>query len=428
MAASAPPDERPEPAAVDATRDEHDNERELVDVGALSTASARPASAAPAAIVRGRVLLPGGQPAAGADVRAGNQSANAADDGAFTLEVRSRDDDLAAWLVGYQPVIVADVAQLPDVVAARAIDVMLPGTALTIDGWLVAADGTPAKGWHVHLHGGATPVDDSELPVLTAEDFAAGVRDPEDRNEQRPRRISPNLLEIGDDGAFLFGGLRRGQDYVLRAWNEDTLQTALSPPLRAGTRGYRFSVPPGSFREHVRGRAIDRHGGPIAGVRVRLTMRVHKSGHSESYETGQSVQADADGRFAFTQVIREDLLLRFDGEHVVSHYHEFRANDPGDDVLVRLGMLCRFRVEPDPDAIAPASFRVLDAQQQPLRLTRQVMKETQRALRIRIAPDDPWRDMTVSDEAAWLLFEVAEREVRRVPLQLRRGELNVVRG
>ncbi|MFY9341013.1 MAG: hypothetical protein WAT39_00895 [Planctomycetota bacterium] len=341
--------------------------------------------------------------------------------------MRSPDDDLCAWLVGYEPAVVADVAQLPDVLAGRPIDVPLRGASSTIDGWLVLADGTSAKGWRAHLHGGTTPVDDSQLPALTAEDLAAGGGDDVDPNSQRPVRINPNLRETGDDGAFTFGGLRRGQDYVLRAWNQQTLQTASSSPVLAGTRGYRFVVPPGSFREHVNGRAIDRNGGGVPGVLVRLTMRAHKHGARESYETGQRVQTDGEGRFRFAQVIREDLLLRFDGEQVMSAQHELRANDPGIDLLVRLSMLCRFRVEPDPNAPAPTSIRVLDTQQQPLRITYQLGKDRMAGQRIRW-PDVAGQDLGVSDEAVWLVLEVEQREVRRVPLHLRSGVATVVRG
>ena len=431
--AAAAEQQEPEPAqpatSDAATRDaEAENEREAVFVPPPEDTTPGAKKTSFTQTVRGRVLHADNTPAAGAGVRAGKAATTAADDGTFTLDVRSPDDDLAAWLAGQEPALVPDVAQLPEVIAGRTIDVVLPGAALTIDGWLFGPDGRPAKGWRLHLHGGAIPVDDSSLPVLSAEDLAAGASVRNDPRGRWQRGVNPNERDIGDDGAFVFGGLRRNRDYVLRAWNQHTLQTAVSPPLRAGTRGYTFVVPQGSFREQVRGRAIDRQGGAIAGVRVRLTMRVHKSRGGESYETGQTVLTDADGRFAFVQVIREDLLLRFDGDQVVTLYHELRADEPGDDVLVRLGTLCRFRFEPSAFAARPTSFRVLDTQGQPLRMMRKASEQIQNGPRLEWKDGDDAREIMVSDEAAWLSIEVDAREVRRVPLQLGRDEVAVVRG
>lgn len=327
----------PVPPSPETAEREHDGERALV--------AAADASLPATVTVRGRVLLGNGDAASGASVHAGRHSTTTRIDGTFVLQVDGSGVDLVAWLEGQQPAVVADVAQRPEVVAGRTLDVVLPGPPLTIDGWLRLADGRPAVGWKLMLHSGGLDVGHGGLPRATAEDLAiAGRATWDERGEpnvgsMRGNGGHPNVRTIGEDGAFEVRGLRAGASYGLRAWNESTLQTVLSPPILAGTRGYVFVVPEGRWRERVRGRAIDRHGAALEGVRVRLTMRVHVDGGSESYQTGQEVRTDAAGRFEFARVPHQDLLLRFNRNGLASHYHELPAEAVADDLLIRLDRL-----------------------------------------------------------------------------------------
>ncbi|MBX3465263.1 MAG: carboxypeptidase regulatory-like domain-containing protein [Planctomycetes bacterium] len=386
--------------------------------------------------VFGRARHDTGEPADGARIAVGRQRTHAGPDGAFRLDSTNDDDALVATLAGCEPAVVDAVARHPDVEAGRQLEVVLRRTALTIRGVLVGVDGGPCPGWNLCLHGGTTPAGHDGLPELSAEDFAAGakaveapVADERDLLSGKPRQHNPNHRIVGDDGAFVVAGLRPGRHYVLRAWNESTLQTVLSSPVAAGTQGYRFVVPPGEWRDRAYGRAIDRHGGPIAGVRVRLTMRVHDngSGHT-SYQTGQEVRTDADGRFAFQRVPREDLLLRFDGPDVESLYREFPAAEAGLDLLVPLACRLRFRIEPTPALPVPTSVLVLDAAHKPLRLEQQIAEGTSRGGERMDLPASGVAEFTVGDAAAWLVLERDGAELRRLPLQLRRGEIAIVRG
>lgn len=383
----------------------------------------------PGTTVHGRVLLANRAPAAGAGLHAGGSSTHADAGGAFTLVVDDPNADLVAWHPGQQPVVLTEVALHPDVVAGRAIEVVLAGTPLQIDGWLRLADGTPATGWHLMLHGGTLPSGDAGLPPASAEDFAAGAGAPNaDRSSLMHVRDHPNVMAIGDSGAFAVHGLRLGCAYTLRAWNASTLQTVVSAPIPAGTRGYIFVVPPGSWRDRVRGRTIARDGAPVHGVRVRLSMRVHQNGDSEAYETGQEVRTDADGWFSFLRVPHEALLLRFDGDDVVSSQHELGAHAPADDLLIQLQTLCRLRCLRAPDTPRACSLRVLDAQQNDLRVTWEgVAGHRHGGTRIQWPEGEPSIQLGVSDAAVWLILEVDGTEVRRVAVNLRRDEMTVIR-
>ena len=202
-----------------------------------------------------------------------------------------------------------------------------------------------------------------------------------------------------------------------------------SPAILAGTSGYRFVVPPGDWRERVYGRVIDRRGGAIADVRVRLTMRVHTSARGESYETGQEVRTGADGRFEFHRVVREDLLLRFDGRDVQSKYEELPAAAAGEDLLVVLGCECALRFEPAPGLPAPTAIRVLDQDDKALRIERQIdVGTTEAGSRLAIPAGSSPVVLRVGDSACWLVRECEGHGERRVRVWVQRGELTKVQG
>jgi hypothetical protein len=396
---------------------------------------------APVRVLHGRVRLPTGEGTL-ASVRVGKRTLATAADGVFAIEVHEG-DGLLAWRREYEPVQIADVMRFTD---GEPLDVALRGKACSIDGVLVTVDGAPCKGWKVDLCGGTLDCGNTELPKLSVEDLVASGRSANDRvflgrvafDDGADGRVlrdhtvlseNPNECPIGDDGAFRIGGLRRGHVYELRAWNEKTLQTVRSGPIAAPASGYRFVAPTGEWRERVHGRVIDRRGAPLAGVQVRLTMRVHKNGGSESYETGQTVVTAADGAFTFTHVPCIDLLLRFNGSEVVSLYREFPGNEPADDLVVPLVCQGSFRFESATGVPVPTSLRVLDAGGRALRTSRQLGEGRSVSGERLVWPgDDPNEVFEVSDDAAWLVLEVKGGELRRVPLLLARGEVRLVHG
>jgi hypothetical protein len=236
---------------------------------------------------------------------------------------------------------------------------------------------------------------------------------------------NPNLQHIGSDGAFRVGGLLRGREYVLHAWDERTMRTAFSPPVAAGTARFLFTVADVACRERVDGRTVDRYGSPLAGVLVRLTMRVHEAPGYISFHSGQEVRTGPDGAFELRQVPCQDLLLRFDGDHIVSLERELAADDPGTGLLVTMAALCRFRYEAR--ALTATSLSVLDADEHPMRLIRQTgTGRSEGGYRFPVESGAS-AELQARDEAAWLVLEAGGRVLHKLPIQLQRGEVNVLR-
>ncbi|HEX6811582.1 MAG TPA: carboxypeptidase-like regulatory domain-containing protein [Planctomycetota bacterium] len=409
--------------------------REVAPESELAEPSRLPAAphaerVAAAGELKGRVLFETRSPAAGASVRIGATETKAGPDGSFALprdKVGSA-DDLVATLTGYEPAVIESVAQSEAFRSDRVLEVVLPGMAWSIDGFLLDMNGAPCEGWKLELHRG-TDCGQISFPNVLAEDLAAGARvqavDPRAAPAGAAQAVNPNMQTIGTDGAFHIGGLRRGRQYVLRAWNERTLRTVFSDPIPAGAARYVFRVGAADNRERVWGRAVDRSGAPIADVRVRLTMRVHEVPGRTSYQTGAHVRTGGDGTFEFKDVPRENLLLRFDHRDIDSYYHDLLAEDPGADLRIQLACLCRFRYEALPGAAAARSLRVLDANEKGLRITRQIGENSTESRTWYEIASGRSPDLMVSDAAAWLSLQFGDGSEKRVPMQLLRGQVTI---
>jgi hypothetical protein len=378
--------------------------------------------------VRGRVDFADGSPAASARVRAGERSTRADASGLFTLDVSDPDQALAAWLPTYQPAVVATVLHHPDVVADRQLVLVLPGPALTIEGRVTTSDGAPAQGWWLHVHSGGTVIEPGQLPALTAEDFAHGAAPGVSSPPLHARQYNPNLQMLGEGGTFTFGGLRSGHEYVLRAWHDETLQSATTLPIRAGTRGYNFVLPPADWRPPVTGRVVNSRGEGVAGVAVHVQTSLHRNVVRSSFNPGPMVTTDAQGRFTLERVLRDDVEIRYLGNGMLDGTWQLRANDPGQDLVLRIATWCKFRFEPLPQQPPPTSLRVLDAQLQPMSFQRLAPNERGGDNRHAWPGGDPAHEFAVSDAAAWLVLEVDVKEVRRVPLRVSGGATTIVRG
>jgi hypothetical protein len=383
--------------------------------------------------LKGRVLYDTLAPANGAHVRVGATEVQVEPDGSFVLQrdrVGSK-DDLVATLEGWEPAVIEDLAQTPEFRSDDVLEVVLPCRSSAIDGFLVEIGGAPCEGWQLELYHG-TDCGLVSFPNMLAEDLAAGGRvqkqDPRTLPTGADQVVNPNLQKIGKDGAFCIKGLRRGKDYVLRAWNERTLRTVISEPIPAGTSRYVFTVPNAEKRDRVWGRVVDRRDMPIADVRVRLSMRVHEAEGRTSYQTGGQVRSGADGSFEFKDVPREPLLLRFDGKEIDAYYHELPADDPGVNLQIKVACLCRFRYEALPGVAAALSLRVLDANEKPMRITRQLGQGSTESNTHYAIENGRSPDLMVNDTAAWLLLQTADGHQRRVAMPLSRGDIAIVRG
>ncbi len=131
--------------------------------------------------------------------------------------------------------------------------------------------------------------------------------------------------------------------------------------------------------------------------------------------------------FEFTEVPRQDLLVRFKGKDLDPDQYELLAADPGQDLRIVLGAMCRFRFEDRSGLVTAASLRMLDAREQPLSMTREITPGHTTQTSWFAIENGRSPELLVSDAAAWLVVEADGRVLVRRSIGLVRGTMNVLR-
>ena len=163
----------------------------------------------------GIVLLPGGEPAAGARVVLAQQQARCDREGRFELDlapVRSG-ADLLAFAPGHEPVLQPAFGATLGRGGEHSVRLVLGPETLTLGGVVLGAQDRTLEGWTVELDG----------PDVLA-DF--GLRD---------------VVRTGANGRFVLEDVPAGV-HVVRAWKDRRDLAFFSPPTSAGETGIRILV------------------------------------------------------------------------------------------------------------------------------------------------------------------------------------------
>ena len=308
----------------------------------------------------GRVLHASGGPAPFAIVQLGELKAKADGDGRFELALKTNgpfnrwdsNSALVATLPGFAPAIRPRFGRgLRDFLKNdRTVELVLPGVAGAIAGFVIDADGSPSEGWRIKLLDG-TVVSENDFFPLYAEDAAA--------QPEADARKGYNVTD--EDGAFRLGGLVPDRTYRLRAWNPRTLQIIESEPIHTGTTGVILQVRNDPPRTLVDGMVVSMDGEPLADVRCRLTMNEHTTGRSTWATTAQEVRTGPDGRFAFENVAHSKVYIRFNGHGSTARVH-LTPGDEYRDIRVEIIRKGPFRFESTEGADGPTHIAVVSAE------------------------------------------------------------------
>lgn len=265
-------------------------------------------SATVVALLEGTVLHESGEPATEARVTLGDHETWTDDDGHFALSSRnvSPDDDLFAFKKGYLPARIPMIGAhfhegtLPPL--QLGMKLILGGPALEIAGELRSEDGTPLSGWVVTATRAA---DDDVIPTEPGDDTAGG----DWANTSLPGGESGDEMALTSNpgGGFRIPGLAGGE-YVVHAYDPETLLSLHSAPLGAGSEGVELCLADNAWRDRLEGRVLRDDGLPLADARVRVALRV-ESGSERWVEHGLTALTDQHGCFYLPEVPRHGISL-----------------------------------------------------------------------------------------------------------------------
>jgi len=385
----------------------------------------RSARAEPAQLV-GTVVDPEGGPVEGAWVALGAASTRSGPAGSFALERGSEDalrrelpdgSPLRAVKAGYLP---AELARPREGAWPEPLVLQLGGAPLAITGRVVDAEDEPvpfAELWTSgETHFGYIAIEGAEMAMRAGTSIEGILRG--DPWTWRTRADSRGRFELR-------GLLPR--DYRVHALDKARL-LATEASLPAGLREAVLRMPREELHDLVAGRVTSLSGEPLAGLEVVLERA---PGGPESSELdrlgGHAATTDADGRFRFEHVSRAADLARVSGLELGLMGFERRLG-PEDDVE-HLELAVPLRVHVQIDGGEGADFdrvALLDAGGDKLVLSVQHGQSAFALQEIRLEHGRT-ESFSVSETARTLVLYAQGAELRRVRLELVRGELNTIR-
>ena len=368
-------------------------------------------------MLAGRVVDPAGAPVAGALVSLGARCATAAADGTFRLDRSDAREATVLWAVhaGRLPAV---WQALPDPVTGAPswpewIELELGGEPLELAGRVVDQDGAPRPDVLVWID------DPTEFGVLDSDD-GAHVEFLCSPVESTYSSGDPYFRSTRTDaqGRFRIQGLLE-REYRVGLLHAETLERATSGPHAAGP-GELELVLPRPEPAPLEVRLLSRSEQPVAGASIGLNVAIFGGVHHPR----SSATTDAEGRVRFEGVAGSPLSLWIRGEGVVPVVQGISRPERG-EVVLHVDVLCHFKIDLGDRPELADGVRALDAQGNELIL---YDLGADGYWSTNVAPLVAGKSVTlgVSETAAELVLELEDVEVRRIPIDLRPGEVQVV--
>ena len=390
--------------------------------GSLRLVLAR--TAHPHTTIAGHVRHLDGTPAADALVSTGVLASRTDERGYFVIDfapwLEYRVDEEAptvvtAILPGWRPA----VATLPSVRSAREngwppdLVLTLAGEPRTIQGVVVDPGGDPVSGVTVEVLDrtkfGLVPGPGSQAyggQMKTQEELVGGSDD--------------MTVTTGNDGRFELSGLL-DRAYTVRAVRTPSLLTTVTEPVEAGAQDVTIVLDPRDLGT-LEGEIVDQYGVGIEGVYVAVAF-----GRGLGLTVGRSTTTDARGHFRLDDVTLRPEFLNLDGGAIIPEL--FRTLSDDDDparLRLEVGRRCRIQFDGGNGEGSEDELVVLDARGEALTLVRMRGLSMRRMTSVPF-PEGVSEEFLVSDTARELVVRRNGVDQNRIPLNLRPGELQVIR-
>ncbi|MBK7643329.1 MAG: carboxypeptidase regulatory-like domain-containing protein [Planctomycetes bacterium] len=355
--------------------------------------------------VSGLVLDPQGAPVEGAAVSLGQDQCWTDAQGRFEIHPSTSHlgESLTAVKKGLQPAILPGFGTR-QMESRSEVLLRLGPPALSITGRVLLPDGSNPGKCNVQVADG-TPYGSTQCYL---EDVARGAHQPG--------------METDEQGRFALDGLA-AREYRLLAWNSAHGQIVYSVPIAAGATDVVLQATSGDFLSSLEGRVITRHHVPVEGAEVRISTPTYVSSGSSSSMNFGSGATDADGRFVLKNVPLEWAHLSVGGRGLKLESHPVPARTEGNFELVAT-LEVRTRLELVDTSIDEVVF--LDEQGErvhPMLVLRDCYSMRDSVPRL----EQGFPAFEITDAAVTAVLMSGKAEVRRVPVEIRREKLLVLR-
>ncbi|MCU0863769.1 MAG: sigma-70 family RNA polymerase sigma factor [Planctomycetes bacterium] len=355
----------------------------------------------------GTVLHADGRPAVGARVDFGQDGGIADATGAFTFSLSNRADGslLTAWCEGYQMATLAGLgARLEqDATAGSALQLQLGGPPLSIRGRLLDAAGKPLRGVRV----AAVDAVQYGSTDQVIEEMIGGQQ----------------KVTSAADGRFELRGLSN-RTYHVRAIAADSLLVLEATAVAAGTQDLELRAAADAFVDRCSGTVVDQRGVPVAGAEVGLRAVLRRTGAmTQSMTSRRPVRTDDAGRFEFRDCPRHGVQWSVGGDGVAWT----NLDAPTDRGPVRLVVARKlpFRLTAtSAESGRATAFEIQDGAGRVLLTT--VRRPDLHSTNDRVRLDGKAAVHEVDERAAVLVLFAGDRELQRLPIALRVGDVNEI--
>ena len=391
------------------------------------------------AIVQGIVVDGDRQPVAGANVGVGGLTRTTAADGRFTFDLDAQGhgdifakgvddvwrakyprDRLRAVKLGHLPceVVLPSAEELREDPLPREFTLVLEGSTLTIRGHVVDAEGNQVAGARISV------LDEAPFgPIYSRVGEAAVAREVSIEGLLRGGadfRDSP----ASNDGAFVITGLTH-RSYDLAALDPSTMRHAILRGVAAGTSDARLLLPGKASLVHVAGRLVSKSSSSLEGINV--TMGRVSETNPDDQDFVSSKETDARGQFDLGMIDPERLRIQVVGEEIFL----IMAWQPPqgaklDDLEIPVSLRCPIKLELGPGAPAADAFSFVDAAgtaTQIIQFEGPMLMMPERCS-IQSGASEV---VATEDTSTSLVLYQAGKEIARVPIRLKPGELTILR-
>jgi hypothetical protein len=230
-------------------------------------------------------------------------------------------------------------------------------------------------------------------------------------------------LQCDAEGAFVIGDLLE-REYRLAVLDPRTLRRAISDPIRAGTRDALIRLPTEADCVRVAGRVVAKDGTPIAGAELYIGAAVDAK---RQPMFARPIETDAKGRFEFARIAAEGLSIH------VSHPSIFMVmgwrpgpKDKLDDLTIEAVRRCHVQVDLGDRKDRAASFVVLDSKGERVELV-EIHGSVWGFPEAADIVDGKSEPIGCGEAGTTVVLYKDGKEVERVPVTLKPGELVIVR-